>query len=107
MSNFLLRLLVHHGMWNEKDHDIFKSIISTCKGMYQYVHLNKSLVKMLFEHFSLQTYISNMSYCELNNKLQGISERWGGETAGLYMQPERRSYHKSKKHLLKRKKLLS
>ena len=46
-------LLVHHGVWNEQDHDVFKSLIATCKRIYQYVHTNKPLVRILFENLTL------------------------------------------------------
>ena len=54
MSEFgFLCLLVHHGVWNKHDHDVFKSIISTCKRIHQYVCSNKPLVHKLFESVAL------------------------------------------------------
>ena len=48
-----LCLLVHHGVWNELDHDVFKNIICTCKRIYDYVHTNKPLVQQLFDQLAI------------------------------------------------------
>ena len=50
----LLCLLVHHGVWNDVDHDVFKNIIATCKRIHQYVCSNKPLVQILFKRLAVR-----------------------------------------------------
>lgn len=48
----ILKLLIEHGIWNQKDHDVFKAIISSCRELYDYVFYNKSLQKQLVKNLS-------------------------------------------------------
>lgn len=79
MEKFLC-LLVHHGVWNENDHDVFKSILVTRKHIYQYVCLNKPLVQMLFKHLAVRSkpYGLNTSATIwlINNKREGVELSW-------------------------------
>lgn len=70
MSNLLLCLLVRHGIWNQFDHNVFKTIIATCKSMYKYVHSDKPLVQMLFHNLTFRRFY----YSLMNQKFEGI--RW-------------------------------
>lgn len=76
----ILCLLVHHGMWNEQDHDVFKNIIAACKRMYKYVFSNKPLVRMLFKRFAtiiITTWFEDrMRYWRLNGKHEHECTAW-------------------------------
>ena len=81
MSTFtFLCLLLHHGVWNEPDHDVFKSIIATCKRIHQYLCSNKPLVQMLFGHLVIHVdrwvYGRLVQYWMLNHKREGVILRW-------------------------------
>ena len=76
----LLRLLIHHGVWNEFDHDEFKKLIVTCKGIYQYVCKTKPLVRMLFQRLSMRLEMWQFGCISeswiLNGKLEGNYIVW-------------------------------
>lgn len=75
-----LRLLVHHGVWNELNHDVFKSIIATCKRIHNYVCSNKPLVKMLFRRLATRVddydYGRPQQYWILGSKREGVCMMW-------------------------------
>ena len=76
----LVCLLIHHGVWNEGDHDVYKCIIATCKHMYQYVSKSKPLARMLFQRLSMRLetwHFCLISECWiLNGKLEGNYIVW-------------------------------
>lgn len=68
MSKFrLLCLLIHYGVWNERDHDVFKRLIVTGRHMYKSVCSNKWLVRNLFNRLAEKT----ERYTFLNFKAEG------------------------------------
>ena len=75
-SKHILCLLVHHGVWNENDHDVFKCIIASCKHMLKYVSFNKSLVRKIFNCVAVLRNIhftngDNVVWYEVNDKREG------------------------------------
>lgn len=63
----VLKLFIEHGIWNESDHDIFKTIISSCRELYSYVFQNKSLQKRL---------VKSLSYFVVSKQLDHSSYAW-------------------------------
>lgn len=85
MFNFtVVCLLVHHGVWNTQDHDVFKNLITTCKRMYKYVSLNKPLIRMLFKRLTwmiessgrIDDEIIRLRYWKLNLRLEHEYTAW-------------------------------
>lgn len=75
--SLLLRLVIHHGVWNEKDHDVLKNIIVTCKALYHYVIFNKPLVRMLFNRLAeVGNSITGRQYTKINHKFEGYVIEW-------------------------------
>ena len=93
-------LLVHHGVWNQQDHDVFKSLIATCKRIYQYVHTNKPLVQKIFNNlvvFIFERYATspNTLTMKINNKNEGVHYAWWVDDDAISV---KRLYHNNKKH---------